>query len=103
MGKSHQVFVGCPFTQHIRSNYDRLKADLESETPLAIVLADTVGVSSTDYLLGSITELIRDSACLVRTTRRPRGTGTTSRTFSRVPGSSSKTSTGGWKNEAPRL
>jgi hypothetical protein len=41
MAKSYQVFVGCPFLPAIRKNYDKLKADLEKETPLHIVLADT--------------------------------------------------------------
>jgi hypothetical protein len=62
MAKLHQVFVGCPFATEIRKTYDRLKKEVEAETPLSIVLADTVGVSSSDYLLESITELIRDSA-----------------------------------------
>ena len=65
MAKVYQVFVGCPFSKDIRKNYDRLKRDLESETPLSIVLADTVGVSSSDYLLEHITELIRDSAACI--------------------------------------
>ena len=62
MAKLHQVFVGCPFSQDVRKPFDRLKRDLEAETPLSLVLADTVGVSSSDYLLEHITELIRDSA-----------------------------------------
>lgn len=62
MPKLHQVFIGCPFSKDIRKNYDRLKRDLEAETPLSLILADTVGVSSSDYLLEHITELIRDSA-----------------------------------------
>ncbi len=62
MTKIHQVFVGCPFLPSIRNNYDRLKKDLEKETPLHIVLADTTAISSTDYLLEHITGLIRDSA-----------------------------------------
>ncbi len=65
MSKQHQVFVGCPFLHAVRKNYDRLKSELEAETPLHIVLADTAAVSSTDYLLEHITNLIRESAaCL---------------------------------------
>jgi hypothetical protein len=60
--KPYQIFVGCPFSREIRSVYDRLKKELEAETPLSVVLADTVGVTSSDYLLDHITELIRDSA-----------------------------------------
>lgn len=63
--KVHQIFVGCPFLAAIRKNYDKLKADLEKETPLHIVLADTTAVSSTDYLLEHITNLIRESAACV--------------------------------------
>ena len=49
----------------IRKNYDRLKRELEDETPLHLILADTTAVSSTDYLLEHITTLIRESAaCL---------------------------------------
>lgn len=62
MAKSHQVFVGCPFLNAIRKNYDKLKAELEAETPLHIVLADTASITSTDYLLEHITTLIRESA-----------------------------------------
>lgn len=62
MAKMHQVFVGCPFARAIRANYDRLKRDLEAETPLHVVLADTAAISSTDYLLENITSLIRESA-----------------------------------------
>ena len=65
MTKSYQVFVGCPFLRAIRKNYDRLKADLEKETPLHVVLADTVAVTSTDYLLEHITARIRDSAACI--------------------------------------
>jgi hypothetical protein len=56
------VFIGCPFAKEIRKSYDKLKKDLEKDSPLSIVLADTVGVSSSDYLLEHITELITDSA-----------------------------------------
>lgn len=62
MAKPHQVFIGCPFAREIRSSYDHLKRDVEAETPISLVLADTVGISSSDYLLEHITELIRDSA-----------------------------------------
>jgi hypothetical protein len=62
MVKSHQVFVGCPFLRAIRKNYDKLKRDIEKETPLHVVLADTAAISSTDYLLEHITNLIRESA-----------------------------------------
>jgi len=62
MAKIHQVFVGCPFQKDIRSNYDRLKQELEGQTPLAIVLADTGAITSTNYLLQHITEQVRDSA-----------------------------------------
>ena len=62
MAKSQQVFVGCPFLTAIRKNYDKLKVELEAETPLHIVLADTASITSTDYLLEHITTLIRESA-----------------------------------------
>ena len=62
MSKLHQVFVGCPFSAAIRKPYDKLKRELEAEAPLSIVLADTIGITSSDYLLDHITELIRDSA-----------------------------------------
>ena len=62
MAKAHQIFIGCPFLPAIRKNYDKLKAELEETTPLHVVLADTTAVSSTDYLLEHITNLIRESA-----------------------------------------
>jgi len=65
MQKPHQVFVGCPFAKAIRKNYDKLKRDLEKETPLHLILADTAAISSTDYLLEHITGLIRESAACV--------------------------------------
>jgi hypothetical protein len=65
MGKIYQIFIGCPFTRGIRRNYDRLKIDLEKRTPLHIVLADTTSISSTNYLLESITNLIRESATCI--------------------------------------
>jgi hypothetical protein len=65
MTKPYQVFVGCPFLQGIRKNYDKLKKEVEEETPLHVVLADTAAVSSTDYLLEHISTLIRESATCV--------------------------------------
>jgi hypothetical protein len=62
MAKIFQVFIGCPFAKAIRKNYDRLKRDLEKETPLHLILTDTVAISSTDFLLEHITSLIRESA-----------------------------------------
>ena len=62
MPKIYQVFIGCPFAKEVRKSYDKLKKDLEASTPLSIVLADTIGVTSSDYLLEHITELITDSA-----------------------------------------
>ena len=62
MAKLHQVFIGCPFRRDIRGSYDKLKQEIEAETPLALVLADTGAISSTNYLLQHITDLIRDSA-----------------------------------------
>ncbi len=62
MSKLHQIFVGCPFLPSIRKNYDRLKVEIEKVTPLHVVLADTMAISATDYLLEHITSLIRDSA-----------------------------------------
>ncbi|MGH7564851.1 MAG: hypothetical protein ACREK5_10580 [Gemmatimonadota bacterium] len=62
MAKIYQVFVGCPFSRDVRRTYDRFKREVEAETPLSVVLADTVGVTSSDYLLEHITELIRESA-----------------------------------------
>jgi len=65
MVRPEQLFVGCPFHSRVRKNYDRLKAELEAETPLRVVLADTTSVTSTDDLLEHITALIRNSAaCL---------------------------------------
>jgi hypothetical protein len=52
MVKFQQIFVGCPFLRAIRRNYDKLKYDLERETPLHIILADTTAISSTDYDFG---------------------------------------------------
>jgi hypothetical protein len=65
MLKPFQVFIGCPFAKEIRSSYDRLKREIEEETPLSLVLADTVGISSSNYLLDSITTLIRESTSCI--------------------------------------
>lgn len=65
MPKPYQIFIGCPFSHEVRASYDRLKRELEAETPLSLVLADTVGVSSSDYLLEHITSQIRDSAACI--------------------------------------
>jgi hypothetical protein len=65
MLKPYQVFIGCPFAREIRSSYDRLKREVEKETPLSLVLADTVGISSSNYLLDSITTLIRESVSCI--------------------------------------
>lgn len=65
MFKPYQVFIGCPFAKEIRSSYDRLKREVEGETPLSLVLADTVGITSSNYLLDSITTLIRESVSCI--------------------------------------
>lgn len=65
MPKVQQVFIGCPFRKNLRANYDRLKKEIEAETPLSLVLADTGQVTSTNYLLQHITQLISDSAACV--------------------------------------
>src|SRR6267378_4616862 len=65
MPRIQQVFIGCPFLTAIRENYDQLKSDLEKESPLHVVLADTTAISSTDYLLEHITSLIRESAACI--------------------------------------
>ena len=65
MARPEQVFVGCPYTSNLRSGYARLKEELEAETPLRLVFADTTPISSTDDLLNHITELISDSSCCV--------------------------------------
>ena len=65
MPKPYQVFIGCPFAREVRASYDRLKEEIESETPLSLVLADTVGISSSNYLLEHITAQIRDSAACI--------------------------------------
>ena len=65
MIKPYQVFIGCPFAKEVRSSYDRLKREIEAETPLSLVLADTVGISSSNYLLDSITTLIRESVSCI--------------------------------------
>ena len=50
MGKIHQIFIGCPYARSIRRHYDKSKLELEKETPLNVILADTVALTSTDYL-----------------------------------------------------
>jgi hypothetical protein len=62
VAKLQQVFIGCPFKKNIRGNYDRLKKDLEAETPMHLILADTVEVRSSNDLLNHITTLISESA-----------------------------------------
>lgn len=62
MAKLQQVFIGCPFQRNIRRNYDRLKKELEEETPLHVVLADTGAITSSDNLLDYIMTLISNSA-----------------------------------------
>jgi len=65
MAKPEQVFVGCPYTANTRKIYRRLKAELEADTPLHFVFADTATITSADDLLEYITELIVDSACCI--------------------------------------
>ena len=65
MIKPYQVFIGCPFAKEVRSSYDRLKREIEAETPLSLVPVDTVGISSSNYLLDSITTLIRESVSCI--------------------------------------
>ena len=65
MARPEQLFIGYPFQSRLRRNYDRLKAELEAETPLRVVLADSASLTSSDDLLEHITDLIRHSAaCL---------------------------------------
>jgi hypothetical protein len=61
MPKLHQIFLGCPYRPTFRRTYERLKRELESESPLHLVLADTAAITSRDTLLGHITDLIRES------------------------------------------
>lgn len=63
--KPYQVFIGCPFAKEMRGTYDSLKREIESTTPISLVLADTVGISSSNYLLESITNLIRESTSCI--------------------------------------
>jgi hypothetical protein len=56
------LFLGVPFRPPLRRRYDRLKRELEAQTPLHLVLADTTAISSSDYLLDHITRLIEQSA-----------------------------------------
>ncbi|MDM7917218.1 MAG: hypothetical protein ACE15D_03555 [Candidatus Eisenbacteria bacterium] len=62
MARLHQIFIGCPFRPSIRKRYDRLKEEIERETPLSVVLADTTSIRSTESLLRHITDRIRESA-----------------------------------------
>lgn len=63
--KPYQIFIGCPYRKQIRKQYDRLKKEIESETPLSLVLADTGQMSSAQYLLPHISEKIQESiACI---------------------------------------
>lgn len=62
MPNIYQIFIGCPFKRSIRANYDRLKKELEAETPLRVMLADTGTITSADHLLDTIRNLIADSA-----------------------------------------
>ena len=62
MAKLQQVFIGCPYKKNIRGNYDRLKKELEAETPLHVILADTGAITSSDYLLDHIMSLVSESA-----------------------------------------
>jgi hypothetical protein len=62
MPQPHLVFLGVPFRPPTRRHYDRLKRELEAETPLHLVLADTTAISSSNYLLDHITGLIEQAA-----------------------------------------
>lgn len=62
MTQPQQVFLGCPYRPAFRRTYQRLKRELEAESPLQLVLADTAAITSRDTLLGHITDLIRESA-----------------------------------------
>ena len=61
MAQLQQIFLGCPYRPAFRRTYQRLKRELEAESPLQLVLADTAAISSRDTLLGHITDLIRES------------------------------------------
>ena len=63
--RSEQVFIGCPYRPTFRRTYQRLKRELEAESPLQFVLADTAAITSRDSLLDHITVLIRESASCV--------------------------------------
>ncbi len=65
MPRPESVFVGCPYATSVRKTYARLKSELEAETPLRVVLADTATISSTDDLLEHITDLIGESAACI--------------------------------------
>ena len=60
--RPEQVFIGCPYRPTFRRTYQRLKRELEAESPLHFVLADTAAITSRDSLLDHITVLIRESA-----------------------------------------
>ena len=61
MAQLQQIFLGCPYRPAFRRTYQRLKRELEAESPLQLVLADTAAITSRDTLLGHITDLIRES------------------------------------------
>lgn len=60
--RPEQVFIGCPYRPTFRRTYQRLKRELETDSPLQFVLADTAAITSRDTLLDHITLLIRQSA-----------------------------------------
>lgn len=60
--RPEQVFIGCPYRPTFRRTYQRLKRELEADSPLQFVLADTAAITSRDTLLDHITLLIRQSA-----------------------------------------
>lgn len=60
--RPEQVFIGCPYRPTFRRTYQRLKRELEAESPLQFVLADTAAITSRDSLLDHITLLIRESS-----------------------------------------
>ncbi len=65
MANLYKVFVGCPFTQPLYGHYERLKKEVEAESPLEIVLPDKAELSSAGDLLGHIDGLIRESAACI--------------------------------------
>lgn len=60
--RPEQVFIGCPYRPTFRRTYQRLKRELEADSPLQFVLADTAAITSRDTLLDHITLLIRQSS-----------------------------------------